>query len=176
MEQINSKKIYSIVKAAIYLSLVVVIFVLRGLFVDNLKYFIGAIMIFYGAEEILHEALFHRKEFLHQSKNYLGFVELILGVSILIAPLEFISVCVIWATWSIIRESYEIKEAICETNLVVLSVLSGLESLVVIVFSILLLFHADEHAVIVHMYLLLVEIAFAGLIPFFDELITKKED
>ena len=65
-------------------------------------------------------------------------------------PLEYSAVCIIWATWSIVRESHEIKELVTEIVSVPLTIISGLESIAVIVLSIMLIseyFESKKHKV-----------------------------
>ena len=168
-------KYYSI-KLAIYAVLAVLVFIFREPLVENLKYFIGGLMLLYGLEEILFEILYSRNHILHQGKLYLGFIELLLGVVMLSVSMSYESVCIIWATWSILREAYEIKEIFSEIKCLVPKIISGTESLVVIVFSVLLIMEPGEHHAMIHLYLLLAELIISPLTPLLDELIAKKKD
>lgn len=165
---------YNLIKLGVYVILAVLIFIFRTELVENLKFFIGGLMILYAVEEILFIALHHIHHIFHEDKVYLGFIELVLGVVLLCANLSIESVCIIWATWSILRESYEIKEIACELKNIVPKIVSGAESLVIIVFSIMLLIEPGEHHAMIHLYLLLVELVVAPLTPLLDELLTKK--
>ena len=130
-------------------------------------------MVLYGVEEILFEILNHRLHFIHEGKTYLGLIELILGLVLIIADLQFEYVCIIWATWSIVRESYEIKEVICDLKSITASILSGVESVAVIIFSVLLIINPSEHHAIIHMFLLVIELIMSPLVVLIDELIIK---
>ena len=77
-------------------------------------------MLVYGIDGVGYEILTHKKRFLHESKTYLGIVDIVFGVVLMVAPIQFEYVCIIWATWSILRESYELKEIICDTKMVLL--------------------------------------------------------
>ena len=166
---------YNLIKLAVYIVLAVLVFVFRNELVENLKYFIGGLMILYAIEEILFIVLHHIHHIFHEDKVYLGFIELVLGIVLLCVDASIESVCIIWATWSILRESYEIKEIACELKNIVPKVLSGVESLVVIVFSIMLLIEPGEHHAMIHLYLLLAELVVTPLTPLLDELLTKKK-
>ena len=161
--------IYNLVKLGVYIVLAILVFIFREFFVDHLKYFIGGLMILYAFEENLFIPI------LHQDKVYLGFIEILLGIVLLVINISFEGVCVIWATWSILRESYEIKEIACELKTIPPKILSGIESIVVIVFSILLIANPTEHHAMVHLYLLIVELVVAPLTPLLDELLTRKK-
>ena len=112
-EEKNHIKYFS-VKLGIFAILAILVFVFREPLVENLKYFIGGLMLLYGLEEILFEILYSRHHIFHQGKLYLGFIELLLGVVMLSVSMSYESVCIIWATWSILREAYEIKEIFSE--------------------------------------------------------------
>ncbi|MBO7573467.1 MAG: hypothetical protein J6T25_01560 [Bacilli bacterium] len=168
---------YNLIKLVVYAILAVLIFVFRDNLVahNGLKYFIGGLMLLYAMEEILFIVLHHVHHLFHEDKVYLGFIELILGIVLLTVNFSYESVCVIWATWSILRESYEIKEIACELKNIVPKIISGVESIVVIVFSILLLIEPGHHHALIHLYLLLAELVITPLTPLLDELLEKKK-
>ena len=164
---------YNYIKLAIYFTLAVLILIFKEPLIEHLKYFIGGLMIMYAFEEMLFELIFSRKHFFHQNKVYLGFIELLLGLILVIANLSYEAVCIIWATWSLLRETHEVEEILAELNNLPAKILSGVESLVIIVFSVMLIFEPTEHHAMIHLYLLLVELIVAPLTPLVDESITK---
>ena len=172
---------YLFVKLAIFVALAICVFIFREQLIEHLKFFIGGLMLLYGVEEILFEVLFHGKEFWKCEKTYLGFVELILGVTLFIYPLEaepqevVKMTCVIWATWSIIREAFEIREIITEVKTTVLKIISGIESIAVIVLSVMLILEPGEHHAMIHLYLLLAELVLTPLVPLLDEIIEERK-
>ena len=174
MNEKNSIK-YNLIKLGVYVVLAVLIFIFREQLVEHLKYFIGGLMILYAVEEILFIIIHHVHHILHEDKVYLGFIELLLGIVLMCVNLSYESVCIIWATWSILRESYEIKEIACELKHIVPKIISGVESLVIIIFSILLIIEPGEHHAMIHLYLLLAELVIAPLTPLLDELLMKKK-
>lgn len=167
---------YWLIKLTIFVALAIVVGILADKLVEHLKPFIGSLMVLYGLEEILFECIYDRKHLLHRSKVYLGLVEVTLGLFTLIANVEYASVCVIWATWSIMRESYEIKEILGEIKSWIPRIISGVESIVVIVFSLMLILEPGHHHALTHMYLLIAELILAPAIPLIDELIAKKKN
>ena len=166
---------YNLIKLLICIVIAVLVFVFRENLVDHLKVFIGCLMISYALEETIFALLFHTRHILHEEKIYLSFVELILGVVMLCVNLSVEAVCVIWATWSIIRESYEIKEIACDLKHLLPKIISGVESITVIVFSILLIVNPGHHHAMIHLYLLLAELVVTPLTPLLDELLDKKK-
>lgn len=166
---------YHFFKLIVCAILVVFVLIFKDTLVVNLRYFIGAVVVAYGIDEIAFEACCHKLNFIHKSKTYLGIIELVLGVTLLALNLDYAAICIIWATWSIVRESYEIKDLVTEIKSVTITILSGLESVAVIVFSIMLIAEPGEHHAMIHIYLLCVEFILNPLVPWLDEFIEKKK-
>lgn len=165
---------YFIIKMAAFTVLAILVLIFKDQHVENLKPFIGALMALYGVEGMLFELLFHRHHFFHEGKTYLGLIELIFGLVVILATdLKFEYVCIIWATWSIIRESHEFEEIVCEIKSIAPKILSGTESVVVIVFSILLILNPGEHHAHIHMILLVIELILSPLVILLDEFIIN---
>ncbi len=164
---------YNYVKLAIYFTLAVLIFIFKEPLIEHLRFFIGGLMVMYALEEVLFELIFSRKHFFHQNKVYLGFIELLLGLILVIVNISYEGTCIIWATWSLLRETHEVEEILAELNNLPAKILSGVESLVVIVFSVMLIIEPTEHHAMIHLYLLLVELIVAPLTPLVDETISK---
>ena len=167
---------YFIIKLIVFSILAVLVFIFRADQLEHLRPFIGVIMVLYGVEEILFEVLNHKKRFYHEGKVYLGLVELIIGIVLLCADLKFEYVCIIWATWSIVRESYEIKEIVIDIKSLIPCILSGVESVAVIVFSILLINEPGEHHASIHISLLILELILSPLVMLLDELIQNHKN
>lgn len=162
---------YYIVKLIVSIVIAVLVVIFRETFISNLNYFIGSLLLIYGIDEIAFEIYCHKKEFAKKTKTYLGLVELILGLTLILFNLDFVSVCVIWATWSIVRESYELKELATETKHIIPIILSGVESIAVIIFSILLIVEPTIDHAYTHLYLLVVELILTPFVPLLDELL-----
>ena len=177
MEKDNPKSHikYLIVKQCVFIVLAILVFVFRAIHIQYLRFFVGGLMFFYGLEEQLFEIIYSRKNLFHQGKMYLGLSEIILGIVTLAVQIDYDSVCIIWDVWSILRESYEIKEIFADLQFLVPRILSGVESIAVIVFSILLIIEPAEHHAMIHLYLLLVELILTPFVPLLDELLEKKK-
>ena len=145
------------------------VYAFRGQHVEHLKPFIGSLILVYGIDGVGYEILAHKKRFLHASKTYLGIVDIVFGVVLMVAPIQFEYVCIIWATWSILRESYELKEIICDMKMVLPKILSAAEAIAVFVFSIILIIKPGEQHSLSHMDLLTVELIAGPLILLIDE-------
>lgn len=166
---------YNLIKLAVYIVLAVLIFVFRENILPKLQYFIGGLMILYALEEALFILIHHVSNILHQDKVYLAFIELLLGIVLMSIHISVEGVCYIWATWSILREAYEIKEIACELKHPIPKIISGVESIVVIVFSVILIVHPSEEHALTHLYFLMVELVVSPLTPLLDELLAKKK-
>ena len=170
---------YYFIKLIVYVALAICVFIFRETLVEHLKYFIGGLMLLYGLEEILFETVFRDKHFWHKDKIYLGIIEITFGITLLVINLpyeaDYEAVCVVWATWSIVREAFEIKELVTEIKSWTLTFLSGAESIAVIVFSVLLILEPGEHHAMIHIYLLLLELLLTPLIPLLDEILLERK-
>ena len=179
MEKEQSHIKYYLVKLIIYVALAVCVFIFREKLVEHLKYFIGGLMLLYGLEEILFEIVFRDKHFWHKDKIYLGIIEITFGITLLVINLpyeaDYEAVCVVWATWSIVRESFEIKELVTEIKSWTLTIISGIESIAVIVLSVMLILNPGEEDAMIHMYLLLLELLLTPLIPLLDEILLERK-
>ncbi len=134
----------------------------------------------YAMEPIIVAITTKKDTWLEDHDLFKGVFELILGV----VTLAFIStnvvdddgyktICVIWAVWAILREAGEIREAIELFKEKEPAVLSVIESLVVLYFSVTLLMEPGEHHAMIHLYLLFVELVTAVLFPALRQLYCK---
>lgn len=143
----------------------VLLLVFNEFFLHNLRWFIGGLIVLYGSLGILALLLAKVKP-IYEGQGFLFFaVEILLGLVTLCFIKDYATVCVIWAVWSIIRESVELEEIVARELHPVLAVISGLESVAVVVLSVMLLMEPGEHHAMIHSYLLVVELVFAALIP-----------
>lgn len=163
---------YNIIKLVIFAILGVMVIVFRETHVENLRMVVGTLMLLYGIEEIIYEAIFYPRQFDRKTRSYFGLVEIIVGITFLcVNSITYESVCVTWAVWSMIRESYEIKEIIAELHAYVPRFVSLIESIIVFIFSIMLIINPTEHHALTHLYLLVFELILNPLVPLADDLI-----
>ena len=111
-------KIYGVIRTAIYWALTVLVLVFVPYLakeVEALRYFIGGLMIFYGVEEIVLNAVKNKKHYSAHSL-YWNIIEIAIGLTLIIfvetgeIEVTYAVVCVGWAIWSILREAREIYE------------------------------------------------------------------
>ena len=143
----------------------VLLLVFNEFFLHNLRWFIGGLIVLYGSLGVLALLLAKVKP-IYEGQGFLFFsVEILLGLITLCFIKEYATVCVIWAVWSIIRESIELEEIVARELHPVLALISGLESVAVVVLSVMLMIEPGEHHAMIHSYLLVVELILASLIP-----------
>lgn len=171
-------KIWRPIKAVIWTVAAILILVFRESFVHYLNYLVGSIMIVYGLETVvLH--LLHKKSFRRKNRFFWGMLEILLGIVVLFfvrlgepESKAYATVCVIWAVWSMLRESLELEEGIIEICRQEPAYLSMVESVIGIIFSIFLIVEPGEHHAHTHVILLFFELLTSGLIfPYLKEFV-----
>lgn len=164
-----SMKNYYIFRLVVFTAFAVVIGIFAHELLPNLHYLVGAAMILFGFEGLLFPVTRSIKEFYTDYQFYLGQVELLLGIVMMSAIRDPQTVCVIWGTWTIVRESYELYETSHKFLHRFPAILSLALSVVEIVFSVLLIILAAEaeyeHHALTHVYLLVPELIINALSP-----------
>ena len=154
----------------------VLLLVFTEFFLHNLRWFIGGLIVLYGSLGILALLLAKVKP-IYEGQGFLFFsVEILLGLITLCFIKEYATVCVIWAVWSIIRESVELEEIVARELHPVLAVISGLESVAVVVLSVMLMIEPGEHHAMIHSYLLVAELILSGLIPVLNHRLKPEKE
>lgn len=167
-------KIYHFSRLAIFTLIGIAIFAFKSQIVGELKYFIGGLMLLYGVEEVIYTFSFEKKYALKRDRLYVGGIEIIFGFVLLIFNVSFESVCVVWATWSIIREAFEIKEIVTDLKTLFTRIISGIESVAMIILFVSLIINQSERQAYIHLYVMLPELVLKSLLPLVDILIIEK--
>ena len=171
-------KIHGAIRIAIYwaMTVLVIVFVSTLAEIEVLRYFIGGLMIFYGAEEIVYTAVRDKKRYSIQTL-YWNLVEIIIGLVLIVfvetgeVEVTYAVVCVCWAIWSILRETRElvdVTEELKKNKLIlsrIIAIVNLLESLTVIALSLTMMIEPGEHHSRIHLYLLSVELFTKVLFP-----------
>ena len=155
-------------KLAIYLTIGVLLGVFHVFIIDNLSFTLPIIIVLYGIESISVSIYYHRKDFYIKHRFYWGIVEMLLGLIVLIYVVDFEVTCIVWAIWAILREAEEIREAVETIDCLITSIIVIVAGIVNIVFSVLLIIFPTEHHATEHLYLLIVELAVASIVPIID--------
>ena len=171
-----NKEKYQIIKTVIFIILGVLILIFSNTLTYNAHILVGCLMLMYGIEDSIKRLVL---------KDYLipkfanDFLIIVLGVVALFLGHDehFTSLCIIWATWSILREEWEIEEIVKHLKNKVVAVISFIESIAVIVISIFFIFEPTLYHVHIHVIILGIELILEVLFPLLDKLIcNKKED
>lgn len=179
-------KIYGIIKTVIYLALtaLVIAFVSSIAEIEVLRYFIGGLIIFYGVEEIVF-TVFKNKKHYSIHTIFWNIIEIFIGLVVIVfvetgdIEVTYAVVCVCWAIWSILREARELAELIKEIKeqkpviCRVVNIISLLESLTVVAFSLTMLIEPGEHHAKIHLYLLAAELFTKAAFPLIKNLVEK---
>ena len=167
-------KIFRISKLACFVAGAVALFVFKDCFVENLRWFIGGLMALYGLLGIT-EIVLEKKRPIYDGHGFLFYaIEIFMGATVLIFVKEYATVCVIWAVWSIFRESIELKEIVDGELHLSLAIVSAIESVAVIVLSVMLITEPGHHHAMIHTYLLCIELILASSVPMLNHYVFKK--
>ncbi len=169
-------KIYHYFKLVVFIAFAVLVFVLREELLMNLQYLVGSLMLLYGLENVILISIKERTQARKSIWFIFGYSEVLLGLVTLIAIRNYVAVCVMWGVWSILRESLEIYEITSGEIKGIPAIISGIESAVAIVFSVLLIITPGEHHAKTHIYLLIVELIITSFIPVLKELLNRKRN
>lgn len=170
------ERIISLVKKILFIIVGTLLFVFFKYVKENINYVISSIILMYGVLGLLE--CIAKKEY----KSHLSFFVfniLLITIGTIVFFLKgaeyFAYVCIISAVWSIIREEYEIADFILRPSLnIILRILGLIESVVVIVFSIILIFNPTMHHAEIHYILLGVELILTVLLPMLNKLLFKE--
>ncbi len=175
------EKIYKIIKTIIFITFGILILIFNNQFMEEnpeaLKYVVGGIMLFYGLEEAIFILVEHKlKEELVSFNTSL--ITILFGLITIFAlndlNTSFIILCVLWSSWSIMRESQEIVDkVILKFKNKFIASINLVESIVVIVLSIMLLINPGHHHAHVHLILLAIELFLEVAWPHLDIIESK---
>lgn len=173
---ISKMRIYFTIRLMIFTVIAVLIGVQAKFIIeaDVLHYLVSSVMILFGLEGIIYPILKDHKKFYVDAQFYLGHVDLILGLVVIIAIRQLDYVCMIWATWTIVREAFDLYEIGHKVMHRFPAVISLALSVIEIVFSIMMLLEATEHHALTHIYLLIPEFIINGLSPLIFDIHTKR--
>ena len=166
-------KIYNYIKLAIFIAFSVLIIIFREELVNDLHFFVGSIILAFGIESAIVSLLTAKRNAFKSIRFAFSMVEVILGLTLLTAIRHFAHVCVIWSVWSILRQSIDINEVLRGEVKGVVAVIYLIQSVVSVVFSIMLLLDPSRHHAITHVYLLIAELLVISLPPVVEEMLSS---
>ena len=164
-------KIYNYIKLFIFIAFSVLLFVFRNELVEGLHYFIGSLVFVYGLESVMVLNFTLKKAALKSIKFAFSVFEMVVGLTILFAVRQFEYVCVMWAVWSMLRQSIDIHEVLTGEVKGPVAIILLIQSVVSVVFSIMLILTPTHHHAITHIYLLIAELLVISLPPVIDDIL-----
>ena len=163
-------KIYYYIKFIVFFALAVLLCFYHLEAIDNLRYIVSSLMIFFGLESMVLSIIRNKKDFYRDIWFAFGGAELLVGLTLLFGVEEFVAICVTWAVWTILRETIDLHEIAKGDIKGVTAIISGIESIVAIAFSILLIVTPSTYHAHTHVILLIVELIVTVLTPIIPEL------
>ena len=156
---------YYIFRLIVFTAFSVLIGVFAHDIISYLHYLVGGVMLLYGFEGILFTIARVKLDFYKDYQFFLGCMELLLGIIMMALVRDFNIICVMWGTWTIVRESFELYETSHKFLHKFPAILSLALSIIEIVFSVLLILHASHHHALTHIYLLIPELIINAISP-----------
>ena len=156
---------YYIFRLIVFTAFSVLIGVFAHDIISYLHYLVGGVMLLYGFEGILFTIARVKLDFYKDYQFFLGCMELLLGIIMMALVRDFNIICVMWGTWTIVRESFELYETSHKFLHKFPAILSLALSIIEIVFSVLLILHASHHHALTHIYLLIPELIINAVSP-----------
>ena len=167
-------KNYKLFKLITYIIGGLLVIIFNNELLGYANFLLGSVVTIMSINSLI--AILKEKDIKENSFNIAKEVLLInLGIITLFLYKEtyLISVCVIWAIWSIIREEWEVIEALHTFKSKVIIILNIIESLALFIVAVLLIFNPNEHHLHIHIILLGIELVLEVLFPHFDYLFQK---
>ena len=167
-------KIYRYIKLITFVAFAILVGVFHNTLVENLRYLISSLMMLYGLENVIIWIYKERKDFYKRIWTAFGLAEFLIGLTMIITIDDFVIICVIWGVWSILREAIELHGIANGELKGIPAVISGVESIVAIIFSIVLIIDPVLEHAHTHMYLLIAELIVTGIVPALEEFFNKE--
>ena len=171
-----SKK-YQIIKTTLFIIIGILVLVFANTLTNNAYLLVGGLMLMYGIEDLTVEII--TKKFTKDvPKVANNFLIILLGVvSLFLGPEQhFKSLCIIWATWAILREAWEVEEVVLHLKNKVIAIISTIESLAVIVICVFFIFEPTIEHVHIHVILLGIELILEVLFPLLNDILGSKKE
>lgn len=171
------KNVWIIIKTAVYLIAGVLIVGFCDKIMEYAVVLVGAVMTVYATETIIVSIF--KKTVLHEDNElFEGLILCLLALVLLFTDNENLEkVCVIWAIWSILRETEEIKECLHEnfhkpvhTAKKTINFIHCAEAATVIILSLEMLLSPSEETARTHLILLGLELILEVAFPIFNRI------
>lgn len=169
-------KILRFAKLGIFIVFAVLVAIFNHHLLHYLRYLVPSLLMLYGLDSVLTSIVKEKKECYKDLWFAYGIGEMIIGITLISSNDNFVIICVVWGVWSIVREMIEIHEILSGEVKGIPALISGIESIVAITFSIMLIITPGEHHAHTHLYLLIAELLITGLIPVLEAIFPHKKE
>ncbi len=159
-------KYLKITKTILYIAAGIFIFIFFRNMLPYAGFLVGSAVLLYALEELVFHIL--RRQFAELADSL---IQIILAVLLFLSNGDIVKVCVIWGVWAIIRESREMIRALINREKHELAFLDVIESVVVIVLSIIMILSPTEHHATVHLIILGIELILEVTFPILEEIV-----
>ena len=163
-------KKWFIPKAALYIAAAIVILIFHEEVMPYVGYLVGGVIVAYGLEEAYFAI--REKEWRELSEAVL---QLFFAGLLFVTAENIVSVCIIWGSWSIVRELREMTGAILRIRKDLSGIVNILESLVVMVLSTMMILEPTEHHAHTHVILLAIELILEIVFPVVSILLAGRK-
>lgn len=163
-------KKWFIPKAVLYIAVAIVILILHEEVMPYVGYLVGGVVLAYALEELIFAWI--ERDFKTFSE---AVVQLILAGLLFATSHNLVSVCTIWGVWSIIREVREMTGALQELRKDRSGIVNIIESVVVIVLSVMMIVAPTYHHAHTHVILLAIELILEIVFPVVSILLAKRK-
>lgn len=157
-------KPWLIIKSILYITLGAVILLFNNEIMEFVGIMVGGVVAFYGVD-IAVLSIIERKYFGENQLFFGGLVQILMGVILYIVRAEIVSVCLVWAVWSILREGKELSEALHHIIQKRVGIINFIESVIIIIFSFTMIMNPGEHHAHIHVIILGIELILEVLFP-----------
>ena len=166
------KKFFEISKMIIFGIGGIMTIIFHSEIANYLGYVVGGVAIYYGVIGIL-ESIINKTVFSRHTEVFDDGIYILLGILLATVLKDKVyEICIVWAVWSILRETREFKELLYSARNHRPFIISTIESIVIIIFSVFLIIDPQEH-MHTHIILLSVEFLCQDLFKVIDFIFNK---
>ena len=166
-------KNYQIAKTILYLTAGILVLIFNQTVINFVGLTVASVVIVFGVD-ITVFSIIKKSYFGENSLFFGGIIQFTLGLIILLVKDDIIKVCLTWAIWSILREIKEMSNAINEIRERKYRFINLTESILIIIFSFIMIMNPDEPHARIHVYILGVELLLEVIFPYLNGIIDSR--
>ena len=170
-------KPFGIIKTILYLIGGIAVLALNETIMEQHYYVgivVGIVILSYAIDVMIIGVI--SRNILTRVGIYTVITHVLLAVVLFIVRDTLVTVCLVWAVWTILREGNEISEGIHRIMNKKSGFINILESVVIIMFSFAMILEPTEHHAHVHIIILGIELILEALFPFINNWLDTFND